>query len=118
MVNPRPTRAEVTDVANAIMDGTDAIMLSGETASGNYPVEAVKMMATIAKRTEAALCYSDILVARGRSGILHTTTDAISHATVQVSQETECRRDRHVYRIGLYSPHGVALSSPRQPLWR
>ena len=87
MVNPRPTRAEVTDVANAIMDGTDAIMLSGETASGNYPVEAVKMMATIAKRTEAALCYSDILQARGRSGVLHTTTDAISHATVQVSQE-------------------------------
>lgn len=87
MVNPRPTRAEATDVANAIMDGTDAIMLSGETASGNYPVEAVAMMATIAKRTEAALCYGDILAARSRSGCLHTTTDAISHATVQVSEE-------------------------------
>ena len=87
MVNPRPTRAEVTDIANAIMDGSDAIMLSGETASGKYPVEAVTMMATIAKRTEAALSYSDILTARGRSGCQHTTTDAISHATVQVSHE-------------------------------
>ena len=87
MTNPRPTRAEANDVANAIMDGTDAIMLSGETASGKYPVEAVTMMATLAKRTEAALSYSDLLLARQNANAFPSTTDAISHATVQVSHE-------------------------------
>ena len=79
MRNPRPTRAEVTDVANAIYDGTDAIMLSGETAAGKYPVEAVKTMATIAKRTEETLNYNELLKSRKLTGI--NVTDAISHAT-------------------------------------
>lgn len=79
MRNPRPTRAEVTDVANAIYDGTDAIMLSGETAAGKYPVEAVKTMATIAKRTEQTLDYDRILKENAKNN--NTVTDAISHAT-------------------------------------
>ncbi|SHJ48444.1 pyruvate kinase [Tepidibacter formicigenes] len=77
--NPRPTRAEVTDVANAIYDGTDAIMLSGETAAGKYPVEAVKTMASIAKRTEDSLEYNEILKSKRLNEV--NVTNAISHAT-------------------------------------
>lgn len=83
MRNPRPTRAEVTDVANAIYDGTDAIMLSGETAAGKYPVEAVKTMATIAKRTEETLDYDNLLKQNAKNN--STVTDAISHATCTTS---------------------------------
>ena len=79
MRNPRPTRAEVTDVANAIYDGTDAIMLSGETAAGKYPVEAVKTMAAIAKRTEQSLDHNVIL--RGKTLHECSVTNAISLAT-------------------------------------
>ncbi|MBC8015490.1 MAG: pyruvate kinase, partial [Sporomusaceae bacterium] len=84
--NPRPTRAEAGDVANAILDGTDAVMLSGETANGSYPVEAVEIMAKIAVRTEQSLAYNAILHSKGAE-VQHTTTEAISHATVQVAHE-------------------------------
>ena len=77
--NPRHTRAEETDVANAIYDGTDAIMLSGETAAGKYPVEAVKVMAAIAKRIEETLDYDTILRSKGLNNT--NVTDAISYAT-------------------------------------
>lgn len=83
--NPRPTRAEVADVANAIYDGTDVIMLSGETASGKYPIEAVKMMVDIAKATEASLNYDNILKEKNRVKDA-SITNAIGHATCTSAQ--------------------------------
>jgi pyruvate kinase len=86
MVNsPRPTRAEVTDVANAIFDGTDAIMLSAETSIGKYPVQAVKMMAKIARATENRLAYEQMLSERG--GWLEQKTDElISYSACYTAQ--------------------------------
>ncbi len=86
MRNPRPTRAEVTDVANAIFDGTDAIMLSGETAAGKYPLEAVQTMANIAERTEQSLDYEGIL-RRGADNKQASVTYAVSHATCTTAHD-------------------------------
>ncbi|QDP40843.1 pyruvate kinase [Radiobacillus deserti] len=77
--NPRPTRAEASDVANAIFDGTDAIMLSGETAAGDYPVEAVRTMSNIATKAETALDHKVILDLRSKHSDM-TITDAISQS--------------------------------------
>lgn len=82
--NPRPTRAEASDVANAIFDGTDAIMLSGETAAGVYPVEAVKTMHNIASRAEQALDYKQILSKRSAQ-VGTTITDAIGQSTAHTA---------------------------------
>lgn len=78
--NPRPTRAEVTDIANAIFDGTDAVMLSGETAAGKYPVETVSTMASIAERTETALDYRERLI-KSDGDNKSSVTNAISFAS-------------------------------------
>lgn len=85
--NPRPTRAEVTDVANAIYDGTSAIMLSGETAVGAYPVETVRTMARIAERTERDIDYKKRFSERGVRPEDATVTNAISHATVTTAHD-------------------------------
>ena len=79
--NPRPTRAEITDIANAIYDGTSAIMLSGETAAGHFPVETVQTMARIAECTESDIDYAENLLNLGDRPN-SSVTDAISHATV------------------------------------
>ena len=86
MKNPRPTRAETTDVANAIYDGTSAIMLSGETAAGAYPVEAVKTMARIAERTEQDINYRKRFSTRDVHDAPNVT-NAISHATVTTAHD-------------------------------
>ncbi len=85
MKNPRPTRAEATDVANAIYDGTSAIMLSGETAAGLYPLESVRTMATIAERAERDIDYAKRFRSQSFSEI--TVANAIAHATCTTAHD-------------------------------
>ncbi len=90
ITNPRPTRAETTDVANAIYDGTTAIMLSGETAAGAYPIEAVKTMARIAERTEKDIDYGNRMKKRESIDSFDITT-AISHATCTTAADLNAK---------------------------
>ncbi len=89
ITNPRPTRAEISDVANAVYDGTSAIMLSGETAAGKYPVEAVETMAKIAVATEQNINYKK----RFRNAEFHIkdAVDAISHSTCGMASDLEAK---------------------------
>ncbi len=90
MRNPRPTRAEVTDVANAVYDGTDAVMLSGETAAGKYPVEALRMMVHIVENTEEHLDYKTMLQ-KAEEHHLKSASSALAHATVTTAENLQAK---------------------------
>lgn len=113
--NPRPTRAEASDVANAIIDGTDAVMLSGESANGAYPVEAVRVMGRIAKTTEQELLYNqpyrDIIMTTASS-----TTDAISQAVCAVAREIAAQAIITTTTSG-HTARMVSRCRPRLPIY-
>ncbi|MBE5935317.1 MAG: pyruvate kinase [Lachnospiraceae bacterium] len=119
--NPRPTRAETTDVANAIYDGTSAIMLSGETAAGKYPVEALKMMVKIAARTEDDIDYRRRFFQREKA-VSSDVTDAISHATCTTALDinakaiiTVTKLGKTARRISKYRPPCLILGCTTYP---
>ncbi len=119
--SPRPTRAEASDVANSVFDGADAVMLSGETAIGKYPVEAVGVMARIVERSESAVDYEDLL--RARSGwAAETISGAISYATCHLASTlpaaaivTSTESGRTAKQISRYRPQAPIIAvSPNE----
>lgn len=121
MKNPRPTRAEATDVANAIYDGTSAIMLSGETAAGDYPVIALKTMAKIAERTERDIDYVSRFMKR-EIAEEPDVTSAISHATCTTAHDlgavaiiTVSKSGRTARMISKYRPLCPIISGTTDP---
>lgn len=122
--NPRPTRAEVTDIAHAIISGTDAVMLSAETAVGRYPVQAVEMMARVARRIESSLNYAEHLQRRQRNrGKKHLeVAEAISHATCQIALDlgaqaiiTATQSGSTARMVSMYRPRAPILAATPNP---
>jgi len=108
--NPRPTRAEASDVANAILDGTDAVMLSAETAIGAQPARVVETMARIAARAEQAIDYADILEERGR-WTQRSVADAIGYAACRIAADLKAKAVVTITRSG-YTTRLVARYRP------
>jgi len=112
--NPRPTRAEASDVANAIFDGTDAIMLSGETAAGKYPVEAVQTMSRIAERAEQALEYREIFLKQA-SAQRNSVTEAISQAVANAALDLNAKAIITATKSG-FTSRIVSKYRPKAPI--
>jgi len=112
--NPRPTRAEASDVANAIFDGTDAIMLSGETAAGKYPVESVQTMSRIAERAESALHYREIFTKQAKAQQT-SVTEAISQAVANSALDLDAKAIVTSTESG-YTARMVSKYRPKSPI--
>jgi len=112
--NPRPTRAEASDVANAIFDGTDAIMLSGESAAGKYPVESVLTMARIAERAESALAHREILAKQSEAQPT-TVTEAISQSVAISALDLNAKAVITCTESG-YTARMVSKYRPKAPI--
>ena len=112
--NPRPTRAEASDVANAIFDGTDAIMLSGETAAGKYPVESVQTMSRIAESAESALHYREIFTKQANAQQT-SVTEAISQAVANSALDLEAKAIVTSTESG-YTARMVSKYKPKSPI--
>ncbi len=110
--NPRATRAEISDVANAIIDGTDAVMLSNETAVGKYPVEAVTTMATIAKRIEQEVITCNV---SSMNDTGHSIPNAISQAVAQIAQQLDAAAIMSMTKTGA-TARNVSKFRPRTPI--
>jgi pyruvate kinase len=124
--HPRPTRAEITDVANAVYDGTSVIMLSGETANGKYPIEAVKTMVLITERTEKDINYKKRFFIDNMYQDAHNITDAISHATCLIAYNlnakaiiTVTKSGTTAYMISRFrSDIPIIACTPDSTVWR
>lgn len=112
--SPRPTRAEVTDVANAIYDGTDAIMLSEETAMGEYPVNAVKVMSRVACDTETMIDY-EAWTRKMKRTVKTTPKQAVAHSAVEMAEDIEAAAIITCTKSGS-TTRNVAMYRPRQVL--
>ena len=113
VTNPRPTRAEISDVANAVYDGSSAIMLSGETAAGAYPVEAVRTMAKIAESAEIGINYYKRFTALEPQ--IKNITDAVSHSTCAASFNLDAKAIIAVSRSG-YTARKISRFRPAAPI--
>ena len=112
--NPRPTRAETADVANAIFDGTSAVMLSGETAAGKYPVAALKTMVRIAERTEEEIDYKAQFI-KDSAVNRYDITAAISHATCTIANDLDAKAIITVTKSG-FTAQMIAKYHPAAPI--
>ncbi|MBI5416886.1 pyruvate kinase [Candidatus Poribacteria bacterium] len=113
--NPTPTRAEVTDISNAILDGTDAIMLSAETSIGKYPAQAVKIMTKIAEKTEQIVKYCEILHSRKIDTEL-SIADAIAHGACQMAHDLSSSAIITFTSSG-YTARMISKYRPKPPIY-
>merc|ERR1712064_274123 len=118
---PRPTRAEASDVANAVLDGTDCVMLSGETAGGSFPLNAVNIMRRICEEAESVLDYGSIYL-NMRLGVMSLThhmptVESICSSAVKATLDSECPLILALTETG-HTARRIAKYRPKQRFWR